>query len=455
MSFMPPFSASTAFHSRWPAGGPCVRHGIVCGGLAAIVCLAASCSGKVEEIHSSVEAAGGVLADVEVAATDWPWWRGTARDGKAAAQDVPIEWSETKNVVWRADVPGRGHGSPTVWGDRVFLATCDETAETQSLLAFDRATGKPLWTTRIHDGPLMHRHEKNSHASASAACDGERVFVVFMADDGIWVTATDLDGEIVWQTKAGDFVSKHGYGASPLIYKSLVIVPGDHTGGSYLTALHRKTGEIVWRTARPNEASFATPIVAEVCGRTQLLVSGCNQVTSYDPESGKLVWWCGGPADTTAATIATDGEHAIASGGYPQKEILCIRGDGEGDVSATHVSWRTNRNATYVPSPLVSGERTYIVDDNGIFTSYITNTGKIVWQKRLSGGFSASPVLCGDRLFLTNESGTTYVIRAADEFEQLAANQLGDAGFASPVICGGQIFLRTGDGLYCIASATP
>ncbi len=415
-------------------------------------CGLTSCSAKVEEIHSTVEAAGGVLPQVQVAESDWPWWRGTERDGKAIAQDVPVEWSETENVAWRASVPGRGHGSPTVWGERVFLATADEKAETQSLMAFDRATGKPLWTTKMHDGPPMHRHDKNSHASASPACDGERVFIAFMADDGIWVTATDLDGSIVWQKKAGEFESKHGYGASPLVYKSLVIVPGDSGGGSFLAALHRKTGEIVWRTARPNESSFASPVVAEVCGRTQLLISGCNQVTSYDPDVGTLLWWCDGPADTTAATIATDGELVVASGGYPQKEILCIRGDGEGDVSQSHVEWRTGRNATYVPSPLVHEGRTYIVDDKGIFSCYTTSTGKVLWQQRLGGGFSASPVLCGDRIYLTNETGTTYVVRAADSFEQLGENKLGAAGFASPVICGGQIFLRTEDALVCIAA---
>jgi hypothetical protein len=418
----------------------------------------ASCSpAEVEEISRSVEEAGGALSDVRAATGDWPWWRGPERDGKAAATDSgapPIEWSESKNVLWKADLPGHGHGSACVAGERVYLATADEDAETQSLLAFDRATGKPVWSRAIHRGPLMHRHPKNSHASCTPACDGERVFTAFMAADGIWVTAVDLDGTILWQTKAGDFTSMHGYGASPLLYGATVIVPGDNTGGAFLAALHRKTGTIVWRARRPNVASFSSPVVAHVAGTDQLLLSGGGMTASYDPATGRELWRVNGPADTTACTMTADGDLVFASGGYPQKEILCIRADGAGGASDRHVAWRTHKNATYVPSPLVHAGRLYVVDDGGVATCYRATTGEVLWQRRLGGGFSASPTFAAGRIYVTSESGTTFVIAAEDAFRLLAENQLGDAGFASPVVAGGQLFLRTGDALYCIGERT-
>jgi outer membrane protein assembly factor BamB len=425
--------------------------------LTALACslgLFAACGGgTVEEIAKSVDAAGGQLAPAEIQPGDWPWWRGPSGDGKASVPKgdaPPTQWSESKNIAWKTPVPGRGHGSPCVKGGQIFLVTADEQAEVQSLLAFDRASGKPLWSKEIHRGKFMHRHNKNSHASCTPACDGERLFTVFMVADGIWVTAADLAGNILWQKKAGDFASKHGYGASPILYKSLVIVPGDHTDGAFLAALHRKTGEIVWRISRPNEASFSSPALAQIAGRAQLLLAGNAMTVAYDPETGRERWRAKGPADTTAATMTAIGDLAFSTGGYPQKEILCIRANGEGDVSDSHVVWRTHKNASYVPSPLAHEGRLYIVDDGGVATSYEADTGKIVWQQRLGGKFSASPILAGNHIYIPSETGTTYVFEAADKFKLVAENKLGDAGFASPSICGKEIYLRTGDALYAI-----
>ena len=390
------------------------------------------------------------LAEASPGPEDWPWWRGPGRDGKSRETDPPLEWREEAGVAWRTPVPGRGHGSPSVWGDRIYLATADEEKEEQLVLAYDRASGSELWRRVVHQGGFVHRHTKNSHASGTPACDGERVYIAFLNAGAIRATALDRDGRIVWQRKAGDFETEHGYGASPVLYGQTVIVCGDSNGSSFLTALHRGTGDVVWTTERRAVSSFASPIVGRVAGRDQLLLSGADVVASYAPSSGELLWHCEGPTETMASTMAFGGDLVVATGGYPEKEILCIRADGEGDVSDSRVVWREKRGVSYVPSPLIHEGRLYIVNDQGIATCFGLASGKELWKGRLEGGFSASPVLAGGRIYVTSEAGETFVIEAGDEFRILARNKLPGGGFATPVIAGGRIYLRTTEALWAI-----
>jgi outer membrane protein assembly factor BamB len=335
----------------------------------------------------------------------------------------------------------------------VILTTADEQAQKQLILAFDRTTGKELWKTVAHNGGFMAKHGKNSHASATPACDGERAYSVFINRNGLHVTATDLDGKIAWQTEAGTFGSEHGYGSSPVLYKSLVIVLGDNMKSSFIAALDRQTGKVVWRTDRKTtgqHGSYATPIVARVAGKPQLLVSGMESTTSYAPETGKQIWTCFGPAEVTANTPAFSDQLVFSSGGYPEKELLAIRANGTGNVTRSHVAWRTGKGVTYVPSPIYHAGLLYVVSDDGVTTCFDGKTGKENWKGRLQGNFSSSPVLAGNLLYVTNEAGKTYVFKTGPKFEVVAQNDLGDGGFASPSICGGQIFLRTERTLYCV-----
>ncbi len=192
----------------------------------------------------------GTSPVLTVAPGDWPWWWGPDRNATGEEQDVPTEWSVTDNVLWTAEVQGRGHSSPCVWGQQVFLTTADEASEQQRLLCYDRDTGQQRWNQVVHEGGLMRMHNKNSHASATPACDGQHVYTVFINGEALKVTAFDLDGELVWQKDAGPFKAEHGYGSSPVIYGSLVIVLGDNLSGSFIAALDRETGEIAWRTAQ-------------------------------------------------------------------------------------------------------------------------------------------------------------------------------------------------------------
>lgn len=402
------------------------------------------------------------LPEIKVAADDWPWWRGPASDGISTSPPPLLKWQvrDTENqtgadegIVWQTEIPGRGHASPIVWGDQIFLATADETDETQSLLALDRATGKKLWQTELHRGGFMKRsHKQNSHASATPACDGERVITVFIHDRGLWVTATTLDGKILWQTRAGDYDAIYGFGSSPAIHGSLVIVLADNDQtGAFLAAIHRKTGEIVWRVKRPHIDTYATPIVAHIAGRDQLVMGG-SELTSYDPNTGAILWKCAGPtAETTANTAVFSKDHVFCSGGYPKPyALIAVAADGAGEVTKTHVKWRTAAKMPYVPSPLYRNGRLFIVEDYGIASCLDAERGKPLWTKRLGGDTTSSPVLCGDRVYVANEDGQVFVFAAKDKFELLATSQMHDGVMATPTIVGKRIYLRTLHKLYCI-----
>ena len=409
----------------------------------------------VEEIRpQSSEGTNGSAPQVEFDAhSDWPGWWGANRDGTSPEMDLLTSWSATENVIWSTPVRGRGHSSPCVFGNRIFLTSAYDEAEQQKIVGFDRESGQMLWSTLAHQGNFMRAHEKNTHASATPASDGERVFAVFLNDGGLWVTATDLEGKILWQTMAGPFGSEHGYGSSPVIHKSLVIVLGDNLTGCFVAGLDRTTGDIVWRTARKTSGrhgSYGTPIVASVAGRDQLLVSGMSEVASYNPLTGELDWTCAGPAEVTGNAICAAQKLIFASGGYPEKELLAIRADGIGDVTESHVVWKATKGVTYVPSPLYHNGRLFVVNDEGIATCFDAATGEVRKTRRLGGDFSASPILADGHLFIPDEEGTTFVLQADDTLEVVARNDLGGGGFASLAIGGGQFYIRTLDNLYCI-----
>lgn len=390
---------------------------------------------------------------LRVAAGDWPWWRGPRQDNIAPSpQSPPTHWSATENIVWKTEVPGRGHSSPAIWGDRICLSTADEGAETQYVLGFDRRSGKKLWQTEIHRGGFMPKHSKNSFASPTPACDGERVFMPSIVQDGIWLTSLGLDGKIIWQKRLGDFHSKHGYGASPLFYKALVIVVADHVRGSFVTAVHRRTGEVVWRTSRDDYrlGTYASPAVGRVAGRDQLVIQGPFKVFSYDPSSGKLLWTCDGPSESASSTVSLDGERVYAAAGFPKRNFLCIRANGSGDVTKTHVAWRRDGNCAYVPSLLLADGLLYMAVDEGRLVCFEAGTGRVVWEEKVRGKFSSSPVLAGGHIYLASEAGVTFVFKPGRQFALVAENDLADGGFATPVILGGRIYLRTLHHLYCL-----
>lgn len=413
-----------------------------------------ACS-KAHNDSNSSQAAELKSDELALSKRDWPWWRGPTRDGVAEPdQRPPLEWSETKNVLWKAKIPGRGHASPTVVGNRVFLPTADEDEEIQSVLCYDRRSGKQLWKTDVHKGKFERRgHKKSSLASATIACDGERLFVNFLHDEAIYTTALDLDGKQVWQTRISDFITHQGFGSSPAVYKSLVLVSTDNKAGGLVAALDRRSGKVVWEQERPKQPNYTSPAILSIGGRDQAVLAGCDHVASFDPLSGRLLWEIEGSTTECVGSIVTDGRLVFASGGYPKKLTQAVRADGSGEVV-----WE-NSVQTYVPSMLVRDGYLYTVTDPGIAMCFDASSGKEMWKSRLGGTFNTSLVLLGDLLFAANQEGKTFIFKAKpDGYEQVAMNQLGDEVYATPVICGSRIYLRVAkqegnvrqEWLYCI-----
>jgi outer membrane protein assembly factor BamB len=388
---------------------------------------------------------------------DWPWWRGPQRNGVAAADPrVPRTWSETENVVWKSVVPGRGHGSATVVGDRVLLAIAEPKEQFQGVLCLERATGKQLWKTIVHRGGFETKgNAKSSQASSTPACDGRRVYVNFVNSGAVFTTALSLTGEQLWQERISDFVMHQGFGSSPAIYGSLVIVSADHKGAGAIAALDRVTGKEVWKISRPKLPNYTSPILFSLAGKEQLLLTGCNLVTSLDPTTGKTLWEIAGATEECVTSTVTDGRHIFTSGGYPRNHLAAVAADGSGKIA-----WENNTRV-YVPSMLVRDNHLFAVLDAGVAMCWKSDTGEELWKGRLGGTFSSSPVLVGDLIHATNETGKTFVFRADPaSFQLVGENQLGDEAFATPTICGGQIFARVAkqvegnrvEYLYCLGS---
>lgn len=393
----------------------------------------------------------------ELDKNDWPWWRGPNRNGIAAAgQMPPLAWSETKNVVWKGPVPGRGHGTPIVVGEQVLLATADEKNDVQSVLCYSRKSGDLVWKTDVHRGGITRKgNKKASQASSSLACDGERLFINFLNKGAVHTTALSRDGKQLWQTKITDYVVHQGYGSSPAIYKHLVIVSADNKGGGAVAALDRVSGDIVWTRKRPRIPNYASPIILPVAGRDQLLFSGCKLVTSLDPLTGQENWEIAGSTEECVTSIVTDGKLIFTSGGYPKNHVAAVRADGSGKIA-----WES-KTRVYVPSMLVHDDHLYAVSDAGVAMCWNCKTGEEVWKGRLGGTFTASPALAGEQIFAINEDGNAFVFKADPSgFELVAESQLGDEVLATPVIVGSQIFMRVAeqDGgkrqemLYCLGA---
>lgn len=387
-----------------------------------------------------------VLCTSNLQAQDWLQWRGPTGDNHApAGSTAPAEWSETENVVWKVPVPGRGHSSPTVVGDRIYLTTADKGERTQSLLIYDRTTGKQLAETIAHSGGITAKlHPNNTHASATVASDGQRVFALFNNAEAAWVTAFDLDGKRLWQERAIGFDPQRyefGFGSSPVLVDGLVIVASEYDGPeSGIVALDAQTGRQLWRAERPQSLSYSTPARAQQNGQTYLVTSGNNLFAAYNPQNGQLLWSAEGTTFATCGTMVWNEPQqlAFASGGYPDTFTSAVRTDGDHEVV-----WTNNRVKCYEQSMLVVGDHIYCVTDSGVAHCLSCSDGEVQWKKRLGGSFSSSPLLVDGKIYVANERGTMFVFAASPaEFQSLGENQLGTEAFATPTPIGNRLYHR-------------
>ncbi len=403
-------------------------------------------------------------------AENWNGWRGPRGDGTSLEKNLPTQWSATENIAWKAEIPGVGHSSPVVWENRIFLTTCLPESEQRVLLCLDRKSGQILWQQTVITCPLEVKHNLNSHASGTPTTDGECVYVAFLEIDGstelatrnvgrvrpltpgnMVVAAYDFEGNQKWIARPGTFKSVHGFSSSPVLYKNLVIINGDHDGDSYIAALDKTSGQTVWKVDRAHRTrSYVTPIIREIDGRTQMILAGSHAVDSYDPATGQRHWHIDGPTEQFVASMVYNGEYVFLTCGFPEKHMMAIRPDGKGNVTETHIAWRTREGASYVPSPVVCGDYFVVVSDNGIASCFNASTGERQWMKRMGRRYNTSLVTAGDLVYFLDDDGTTKVVKPGPEYEEIAANELGEPCAASPAISNGQIFIRTEKHLFCI-----
>ena len=374
----------------------------------------------------------------------WPRWRGPSGQGLVAGTSYPDSWSDTDNVVWRTPIPGRGNSSPVVWGDQIFLTTAQEGGRRLSILSYRRSDGQLLWETEAPGTAVEYVHQKNTQASATPTTDGMRVYVSFGSRG---LVAVDLLGNLLWQHDVGQLSNYHGSAGSPLLYDGKIIIYQDQRRGAFVAAVDAATGDPVWETPRRASVGWGSPVAIRVGDHDELIVSSQRTVNAYDPQTGSELWRCGGNLFEVIPTPAVGAGLVFCTSGRAGP-TLAIRPGGQGDVTDTHVTWKTTRGSPFVPSPLVYGDYLYTVNDMAsIVTCFRAATGEVMWQERLGRprreGFSASPVAVDGKVFFTNDNGQTFVLRAGPEFELLHINDIGARTLASPALVDGRWYIRT------------
>jgi outer membrane protein assembly factor BamB len=389
-------------------------------------------------------------------ANDWPEFRGPTGQGTLKTDALPLSWDGTKNVAWKQEVPGGGWSSPVLVAGRVYLTAAVPEGGDVSLraLCLDAGTGKVLWNKEAlrQDSTGRRIHNKNSHASPTPIVHGKRLYVHF----GHRGTAClDLDGKVLWTNTSLRYEPVHGNGGSPALVDGRLVFSCDGGDERFVVALDADTGKQLWRTARSVESdrgfSFSTPLVIAVGGKKQVISPGSDMVGAYDPATGKELWrvrYAGGYSVIPRPVFA----HGLVfvCTGFPLPSLLAIRPDGAGDVTDTHVKWKSNQRVPYTPSVVLDGDELYMVSDRGLASCLDARTGKVHWSQRVGGSHSASPLLAAGRLYLQAEDGTGSVLRAGKEFKLLATNPLKERTLASYAAADGALFIRTAKHLYRI-----
>lgn len=402
-----------------------------------------------------------VLVGARVGAEEWPEFRGPTGQGLSHATGLPVTWSTTENVVWRVPIAGKGWSSPIVAGGRIYLTTAvpvDEERWQQSLRAIclDAATGAEVWQREIFlptVAPEGAIHAKNSFASPTPLIRDGRLYVHFGPHG---TAALDLDGNVIWSNDTIKYDARHGGGGSPIVSGDLLVFNCDGVEAPFVVALSLENGQERWRTARPGiepeRFSFSTPLEIEVGGQRQIVSAGSSFVCSYDPTTGEEIWRVGYPKKWSIIPrpVFAAGLVYVCTGYEGPAELLAIWPDGKGDVTHSHVGWRTDDRVPHTPSPVVAEGKLWMVSDNGIASCRDAKTGDLHWRKRLGGDYSASPLVIDGRIYFASEEGLCTVLAANDEFDRLARNDMEEPTLASFAVDGSALVIRTAEHLYRI-----
>jgi outer membrane protein assembly factor BamB len=410
---------------------------------------------------------------------DWPRWRGPNNDGMARG-DAPLEWNDTKNIAWRATIPGRGHSSPVIWGDKIFLTTAVPAGDAPAsqvqqgsgrgagggagagrehkflVLCLNRNTGKVIWE-RVAKSATPHEgyHGKyGSFASNTPVTDGKHLYA-FFGSRGLY--KYDLNGNLVWQK---DFPPmrmrlQFGEGSPTSLDGDTLYLKFDQEEGSYMVALDKNSGKELWRVSRDELSSWSPPLVVTHNGRKQVVVSASTRVRSYDPATGKLIWETAGLGSNVIPAPVTANNMVYVMSGHREPNMLAVRLGREGNLTGTDaIAWTNDRGNSYSASPVLHEDKLYFVSDNGMISCLNALTGEPYYrQQRLPKPYTlkSSPVGANGKLYVSTESGDVVVVKMGEKYEVLAINTLADQMFIStPAIAGGSIYLRGPETLYCI-----
>ena len=428
-------------------------------------------------------AAVGMAATGSSLAGNWPQWRGPDGSGISNEKNLPAEWNTTKNIKWKTAIDGRGHSSPIVWDNKIFVTTAIEgevvpgakapkhmmgdqeflhpdsvgsnKKHTFKVIALDRNSGKILWQTVAWEGtPYDDRHRKSSYAASTPATDGKLVYA-FFGSEGLY--AYDFNGKLAWKAELGKMGTVGmGTGTSPILFENLVIVQCDEENGtaSFIVALDKKTGKEVWKTPRKVQVSWATPLLVKTAKRAELIASGTESIISYDPATGKELWTHKGVESNAIPSPVANSEMAYLVAGFPAKIAMAIRLGGSGDLTGSpNVLWKHDKGTAYVPSPILYGDYLYLTTDRGILTCIDAKTGAIKYEGGrvpVPATFTASPVAFEGKILLTSEDGDTFIVKAGPKHEIVGTNSVGEPVYASPAIADGHIYIRGEKNIYCI-----
>lgn len=406
-------------------------------------------------------ALGALLALTGTAnAANWDRFRGPNGTGVASDRDVPVRWTAKDGVLWKAELPGVGHSSPVIWGDRIFLQSAAANGSARWLLCLDAKNGEILWKKEA-PGRRARTHRLNSLASSTPATDGSRVYSVFWDGDDLHLAAFDFKGNEQWSRDLGKFRSQHGAGLSPIVHDGRVFLNNDQDGSAVLLAFDAATGRDLWKAPRQAyRTCYSTPLLHDNDGKSELIVASTAGITSYDPSTGKENWvyhwknFARMPLRTVSSPIIADGVVLSTGGdGSGDRHAIAVRLGGKGDVTDTNLAWEDRKAFPYVPTPLARGPYVFTVNDQGFAACHVARTGKQVWRERLCGQVSSSPIMVDGKVYVVDERGDVYVFAAAPKFERLAKSSVGENVSASPAVANGHLYIRGAKHLFCIGKA--
>jgi outer membrane protein assembly factor BamB len=393
-------------------------------------------------------------------ADNWPRFRGPNGTGVAADKGIPVKWGDG-DFLWKAELPGVGHSSPVVWGDRLFLQTGGAKGEGRALLCLDANTGKQLWSSAAPGG-TARKHDRNSFASSTPATDGRLVYAVFWDGRDVSLSAYDMQGKPLWKQDLGGYTSQHGPGMSPVVHDGRVFVNDDQDGAAAFLAFDAATGKPLWRAERKAfRACYSTPFVRrKPGGGDELVVASTAGLTAYDPRTGAENWaydwtFSGMPLRTVGSPLEAAGLIFAASGdGGGARQFIAVEPPAKSG-ERPKLAWASEDRGTcpYVPTVLARDGKLFIVHDKGNLVCADARTGEQVWGKNLRCLFTASPVLIDGKIYAPNEQGDVYVFEAAPTYKLLAKNSLGELVFASPAVANGRLYVRGKQHLFCIGRA--